>query len=86
MRNKILLGSFLVWQFITLVSIAGLNGRVIQLQKDVDIASDHGLYLKAVIDYNAAMANKASDSELQILDAKQQSAHEKLLKTMGWAK
>jgi hypothetical protein len=82
MRNKILLSSFLLWQFIILLSIAGLNGRAIQLQKDVDVASAHGLYLKAVMDRNTAVANNRPDSEIQDLTSKEAVAHDNLLKVM----
>ena len=77
-RSKIAIGLLCTWQFLSIVSIANLNTRTIDLQKAVVVQEAHNLYLKAGINTMRAADDGVPPVELNKLEAEEELAYKNL--------
>jgi len=73
-KSKIAVGLLCTWQILSIVSIANLNTRTIELQKAVVVQEAHNLYLKAGINTMRASNAGVSESELTLLKTEEDVA------------
>jgi len=83
-KNKIAVGLLCFWQFLSVLSIANLNSRTIELEKDMSIQVAHSLFLKAALNRTIASNSGASEAELNKLKAEEDEAYKELSKKIGF--
>jgi len=73
-KSKIAVGLLCLWQFLSIVSIANLNTRTIELQNTLITQYAHSLYLKAGINTMRAADAGVPQVELNKLEAEEELA------------
>ena len=73
-KSKIAVGLLCLWQFLSIVSIANLNTRTIELQQSVVVLVAHTRYLKAGINTMRAADAGVPQVELNRLKAEEELA------------